>query len=80
MTAVVDLGVQDLQDLKLRFIIYHNWWRGRLDSIRKRIQDSWLQHGDVEDRVYSVKTVRKSQGDRMGAGLGNNFIRWKEFL
>ena len=63
MTVVVNLGVQDLQDLKLGFIIYHNWWWGRLDSIGNCIHDSWLQHGDVEDRVYSAKTVWKSQGN-----------------
>ena len=62
-TAVVNLGVQDLQDLELGFVVYHNWWRGRLDSTGNRIQDGWLQHGDVEDRVYSTKAVRKSQGD-----------------
>ena len=63
MTAVVDLGVQDLRDLELGFVVNRNWWRGRLDSIGDRIQDSWFQHGDVEDRVYSAKTVRKSQSD-----------------
>ena len=61
--AVVDLGVQDLQDLELGFGVYHNWWRGRLDSIGNHIQDSGLQHGDMKDRVYSTKAVWKSQGD-----------------
>ena len=57
--AVINLGVQDLQDLELRFIVYHNWWQGRLESIGNRVQDSWLQHGDMEDRVYSAKNMEK---------------------
>ena len=57
---VVNLGVQYLGNLEFWFVVDHNQrWR-RLDSIRNGVWKGWLQHGDVENQVYSTETVRKS--------------------
>jgi len=67
MTLVVNLGVEDFGDFKFRFIVNNDWRGWGLNSIGDRIRSCWFQHGDVENRVYSSETVRKLEGDRMGA-------------
>jgi len=36
--STVNLGVEDLRDLKLQFTIHFNWWRMRLYPVRYGIE------------------------------------------
>jgi len=80
MTLVVNLGVENFGDFKFQFIIDNDWRGWGLNSIRIWIWSCWFQHGDMENQVYSVETVWKSESDRMGARKCKDFVQTKEFI
>jgi len=57
--AVVNLRVEYFGNFKFWFIINSDWQQWGLNVIRNRIRSCWFQHGNMEYRVYSTKTVRK---------------------
>ena len=61
--SVIDLGVKNLRDFKFGFIINSDGQRQRLNSFREQVWECWFQHGDMENWVYSMETVWKSEGD-----------------
>ena len=57
MVPLIDLGVEDLGDLKLWLTIYEDRQRRRLYSVRDRIQGCRFQHRDVEHWVDGAEVV-----------------------
>ena len=72
--AIVDFGVQDFGYLELGFIIDSDGWWGWLNLVRDWVQKCWFQHRDVKNRVYSVETVQKLQGDQMGTRVCQDLV------
>src|SRR5882724_3942669 len=57
--SVIDLGIEDFGDFKLRFVAYHDGRRWGLDSIGDRVWVGGFQHGNMEHWVYSSEAVRE---------------------
>ena len=60
---MVNLGVQDLGDLKLWFAIYLDWRRWGLSPVQYGVGDGWFKLGDVEYRVNCTHRVWESEGE-----------------
>ena len=63
MTAVVNLGIQDFRYLEFGFVLDSDGWWWGLNSVRDRVWKCWFQHGDMENRVYSMETIQQLQSD-----------------
>jgi hypothetical protein len=61
--SMIDLGVQNLGYLKLQFSINFNRWQRWLSPVGDSVWSCWLQHGDMEDGVDGMNTVRESEGE-----------------
>ena len=59
MMLVIDLGIENFGDFKLRFVIYHDSRQGGLNSIRDQVWIGGFQHRDVEHWVYGSEAVRE---------------------
>jgi len=59
-TSVVNLGIEDFGNFEFGFVVNCNRRRWGLNSIGNWVRSCWFQHRDVEYRVYSAETVRKS--------------------
>ena len=57
---VVNLVVKDFGDFEFQFIVDYDWWGWGLNIIGNWNQGCWFQLGNMENWVYSVKTVHKS--------------------
>jgi len=66
---MVNLGVEDLRDLELRFTIYFNRWRRWLDPVRYGVGYGRFELGDMEDRVNGAHGIWKMERKREGAYL-----------
>jgi len=72
--AVVNLGIEDLGDLELRFTInFHRWWR-RLYPVWYGIGYGRFKLGDVEDWVNCMHGVWKVECEGERAYLGDDGI------
>jgi len=80
MMLVVNLGVKDFREFKFWLIINNDWLGWGLNSIGNLIWSCWFQHRDVKYWVYGMETVRKSEGDGMGARECKDFVQTKEFI
>ena len=58
MTALIDLRVEDLSNLKLWLTIYEDRWGWQLYSVGDRVWGCGFQHRDVEHRVDGMEVVR----------------------
>jgi hypothetical protein len=63
--SMIDLGVQNLRYLKLQFSVNLNRWLRWLSLVRDGVQSCWLQHGDMEDGVDGMHTIRELEGKRV---------------
>ena len=58
MAPLIDLGVENLSDLKLRLTIYEDGRRQRLYSVGDCVRGCRFQHRDVKHQVDSAEVVR----------------------
>jgi len=58
-TSVIDLGIKNFGDLKLRFIVYHDSRQGGLNLIRDQVWVGGFQHRYMEHWVYGSEAVRE---------------------
>jgi hypothetical protein len=70
---LIDLGVENLRDLKLLFSIDSGRRGRRLDAIGDGVRRSRLKLRHMEDGVNGSHGVGKSEGVGVGADLGNYF-------
>ena len=78
--VTVNLGVEDLRDLKLQFTIHFNRWRRRLYSVQYNVGYGQFELGDMEDRVNCVHGIWEAERKREGAYLHDNGIGPKVLL
>ena len=67
--STVNLGVEDLRDLELRFTINFHRWRRRLYLVRYGIGYGQFELGDMEDGVNGAHGIWKMECKREGAYL-----------
>jgi len=72
--VTVNLGVEDLRDLELRFAIHLDWWWWRLDPVQNGIGYGWFELGDMENWVNCVHGVWKAECEGERAYLGDDGI------
>jgi hypothetical protein len=73
MVPLIDLGVENLGDLKLLFSVDSDWRGRRLDAIGNGVRRSRFKLRHMEDGVNGSHGVGKSEGVGVGADLGNHF-------
>ena len=66
---MINLGVEDLRDLELRFTIYFDWWRRRLYLVWYGVGYGWFELGDMEDGMNSAHGIWKVEHKRERAYL-----------
>ena len=54
---LINLGVEDLGDLKLQLTIYEDRQRQQLYSVRDHVRGCRFQHRDMEHRVDGMEVV-----------------------
>jgi len=71
---MVNLGVEDLSDLKLWFTIYFDRWQRRLYPVRYGVGCGQFKLGDMEDGMNGVHGIWKTECKREGAYLHDDSV------
>ena len=71
---MVNLGVEDLGDLELRFTIYFDRWRRRLYPVWYGVGYGQFELGDMEDGVNGMHGIWKTERKREGAYLRDDGV------
>jgi len=66
---MVNLGVEDLRDLELRFTIHFDQWRRQLYPVWYGVGYGQFKLGDVEDGVNGAHGIWKTERKRKRAYL-----------
>ena len=60
---LIDLGIEDISNLKLQLTIYKDKQQRWLDSVGDHVQGCGFQHRDMEYWVDSMEVIQKPKGD-----------------
>jgi len=71
---MVNLGVEDLRDLELRFTIHFDRWQRRLYLVRYGVGYGRFKLGDMEDGVNGTHGIWKAECEREGAYLCDDIV------
>jgi len=71
---MVNLGVEDLSDLKLWFAIYFDWWWRRLYPVWYGVGYGRFELGDMENGVNCMHGIWKTERKREGAYLRDDSV------
>ena len=67
---VVNFGIENFKDLIFEFSFNLNWWQRWLCLVQNGIWKTGFQLEHMEDRVQGLESLQKTEGEGMGASLG----------